>query len=632
MFTRYTEIKSYFSTSDTLDQVWQYLNTSSQTIAVETLLQVGGKDGLPLTIAAAKGLDFLRDQNVLKYADLLLPLMTTPTQDVSIYLDKWLTGPDSSFKSHAHLIKCELSKTITEEAVPHLIKLYEDDNDRSKYRVEILLNNGNRTVAKENRLHSVSKLGKGVLELLAEDYLQKIDDPSAAIPFIYLSVDIIHDDRKLLANWIHEAGSGSEQSEKALVILKYIQLLTPDTWPLFRKGIEQAPFKVKKALLKSFFGILGISISNKSYFPEKEWKQFEKILPTLPKKLTKHFFGLENRYDAIVKVVIEDSQVDTEETNKSLTERSNERLEKLAVNLKNVIENENSFREIKKNLKKIADSYWYITGGKDERIYKAALKVKDETTFKRLIEWLLDSLSESYNDKSDALPLRESLLTIISVLANRMPDTFASHILNLSKTKSIDPASILVNTVIKHRTWYGINAALNLLQYLPRLPENIYKAISKALKNLNCQPVTLKLLPNFRNIHRKLLPQLISGLDHSSGILAGSSAKLLSSLAASPSLSSSQRKEILTALAKSIQKSSSFNGGYILQEGPSRSPGNIEFTGFLNSTYYQALLQASGQGDDQYTNPGSHATELSSTQNTLKIFLQKNKCQPIRIY
>lgn len=589
------------------DRIWLHLTGSYRKAALETLIEVGCHGKLTLSMAAASVIDMLIESEQLEDIYELFPLIEGPFRGMEGILGKWTQHTDEIVRDHSMLYLCEESDTLIAEYIPGLIRLLQSDQDRSRYRVHRLINEFNSTSAKKYRRFPVSKIGRIGIEKATQ---------SPAF-FLLLAQEIIHDDEESLTHWIETAEGVSESHDMALEIIRNIQCLTEKTWPVYLKGLEStSSITVQRALLEAGCAMAHLSKHVELYFLRQYRDEFEDVVKQLNPEVYEPFVGLEDRYEAVASTLLES--------------KTNEGLNMLFQN--HVISLKEELLNNKKNifaiLQIIGDGYFVASDGKDRRIDVQLKRILDHeeteqaTLFARLLDWMFELLSISYRDSGN-LDQREAILGIASRLADVMPDTFIHYCVKASKDIRDRCATIFIETVKNHNSWYGKNAGLNLLHYLPSVPISIHEAILRAVSNIKTQPMVFKVLSRFQYVEGHLTESIFEGLSHRSAVAAYAYSQLLIQVLKQSMMTSEERQQLVSQLVEllysphSAQKVLEIQCDYGKKKG---EPGYLVSRGRLRESLYTILLKLGGLDSESITEE-IYNQEL--VDNVLTIFYEK---------
>src|SRR5262249_29742427 len=135
--------------------------------------------------------------------------------------------------------------------------------------------------------------------------------------------------------------------------------------------------------------------------------------------------------------------------------------------------------------------------------------------------------------------------------------------------------------------------AATLLGYLRQTPEAFDEALLSGLHDVaEVQTAIVQMVQNLRYLDERMIPQMISLLEHESASVVYAAARLLASIARNEKISLPLRQRIVRTLSKTIQHRDSSRPVFILERAEARI--FIRNIGRLDQQLYGAIINMIG--------------------------------------
>ncbi|MBE9082831.1 NACHT domain-containing protein [Tolypothrix sp. LEGE 11397] len=580
------DLQSQFSLPHDLGQLWSTLLSTQKAFAIEALRQRGKKDGLLLTQEAIAVLDQLIKEGDIDTVSRLLPLVQSPDYRSVPVLEDWLVDLNPLLKPYIYLLIAEAGK-ISEQTIPTLIELLRSSEDRIRYRAALALH-GNRSDSM--RYLNTSSLGVDVLLELAAQRIELLAENSTlSLVILWTFERIYHNDRQIIETLIQKSKSNTIDTEKALVVLKNINLISPNAWLAFSKELRDGTSEIQGALLHSFCRLLA-----RNSITDQMWQETLPILRDMSSEVLEAF---EFVLDGPGKL-IESASLAREIFKNNAPVVSNITLkaeEIFFAKRQSMFEiMQESEPTILKSLLATVGNLYIVNQAFHDRINSAAAFVEQEPQLLEiLIDWLERRLQvEPFADDFKRF-MAVDLLDVVAACAERLPSTFYNKVFNSSTLQAR-----LLEVVEYHDTFPGRQAALVLLSYFYCVTEETISALKLSSQDVvEVQNVAIQTLDRYREFDADVLPELFDGLLDSSPAVGFMTARILAAIARNVHLEHFEREKIIKAFVEAINDNRSKRDVYLFvkeEVSYNKHIYQIKYKGQLDEIFYEIVTQLSG--------------------------------------
>lgn len=599
----FNDIQLQFSLPPDLGRLWSALLSTQKLFALEALCQRAKKETLLLTQEATAALNQLIKQGDVETVSRLIPLVQSPDSRSIPILEDWLVHLYPLIKQYIYLLIAEAGK-ISEQTIPTLIELLTCSEDRTRYRAALVLHG--------NRLDSIhlktSTLGVNTLLELAQKGIELLEEnsPQFSLVIAWAFERTYHNNGQILETLVQIAKSHTVDSEKALFVLRKINLISANVWLIFLQELRDGTSEIQGALLQSFCRLLV-----KNCITEGMWQKALLILRNINSEALEDY---EFILDQPAKLVESASLAwemlkDNSRVVSNLILEAEEIFIKNKQNLLEILQNKDS--NIIKSLFISVGELIFCNQAFTARINSAAEFVeKKPQLLEILIDWLEIKLQEKSFEQDFERFIVGDLLSVVAACAERLPNTFYNKVSSSSTLQTR-----LLEVVEYHNTFPGRQAALVLLSYFYSITEETIDALKVALRDVvEVQDVAIQTVDRYHEIDSDLLPQLFENLLDPSPAVGFATAQMLAVIARNVYLKPYLREEIIRAFVKAIDNDFSKRDVYLFVKEEVSSQNyvyRIKYKGQLDEIFYKIVTQLSGITDI------SKRKELVSEDNTI---------------
>ncbi|MBW4669949.1 MAG: CHAT domain-containing protein [Cyanomargarita calcarea GSE-NOS-MK-12-04C] len=585
----FNDLQLQFSLPHDLGRLWSALLSTQKLFALEALCQRAKKKTLLLTQEATAALNQLIKEGDVETVSRLIPLVQSPDSRSIPILEDWLVHLDPLIKQYIYLLIAEAGK-ISEQTVPTLIELLTCSEDRTRYRAALALH-GNRF---NSILLKTSTLGVNTLLELAQKSIELLEDnsPQFSLVIAWAFERIYHNNGQIIETLVQISKSHTVDSEKALLVLRHIKLISANVWLIFLKELREGTSEIQGAFLHSLCMLLA-----RNCITERMWQEALLILRNVNSEVLEAY---EFILDQPAKLV-ESASLAWETLKDNSKVVSNIILEaeniftKHKQNLLEVLQNEDS--SILKNLLASVGNLYLANQSFTDRINSASASVEQKPQLLEiLITWLEIKLQENPFEQDFKRFMIGDLLCVVAACAERLPNTFYNKVSSSSTLQTR-----LLEVVEYHNTFPGRQAALVLLSYFYSVTEETIAAFKVALRDvIEVQDVAIQTIDRYREIDPNELPQLFEDLLDLSPAVGFATAQMLAVIARNVYLKPYLREEIIRAFVKAIDDDFSKRDVYLFvkEEVPYQNHVyRIKYKGQLDEIFYKIVTQLSGITD-----------------------------------
>jgi hypothetical protein len=588
---------------------WTLL-ASHEEVALGRLLSAGEKLGLPLTIEATEAIDWMLTNQREDLLKLILPLIDRPVREAWPRVQRWLDDPSRVVAQHAALLVAEHGRQITAQTFPHLLALTEGDLDRSRLRAAIILHGRVVDTNNEERV-LLSRLGAETMDLIGEALHTRRPDrlaPNLLTPSIsagrqrssakilaWIEHQIVFDDSEMVLEYFDRS---AESDPVATAIFLRLEACSGSVLRLLieRLSLDQtAETAIHFLMLLS--QLLNCRTMSYPMRPESEdWDALTSSIPAwfarLPKSVLREVVLIGDT-DELVTAFIESAR-------SPANGPAPRDLSRIVRGCKSVLgplgemEAAKSADHYLQVLELLGMRRYYRTAEDSRAAFAAAERLRETPeVFPLLMEWLEILLREDLNDRPIA-KIRLALLEVIAAHAVQHPSTVAAQALDMG----LLPLLCRVVTFSEHFRSRA-NAVL-LLGVMRRLNKEAAISLLSALRDVfDVQNAALQAIDKFRYIDGEALELLLAEIrpENDSATAICGAARLLAGLAASESLTASQRKDVLERLSAILRNRDVSRRGVYFMTGSGGKDDNefrVRFDGRLGEVLYDALLRMAG--------------------------------------
>ncbi|MCB0031950.1 MAG: hypothetical protein KDE28_28765, partial [Anaerolineales bacterium] len=596
---------------------WDWLALPERRVAALTdICRRAAATGVSLTVEAARAIDGLLAQDLADMLLPLLPLLQTPDKETHSLLQQWRTHTHTQVAAHACLLLAEADQ-LDVAAIPSLVSLLADANDRSRYRATRLLHI--RYGSDRWKTHA---LGQGTVQALVDQ--QKVNQKDARVGTIlfWAVTNRQHDDPELLQAWLSAAQTTGELSENANKWLSQIRYVNDGVWDFIQGQLWKQTPRLQKPLLESIYQILQQEESHPTREaslrpelhrlgqspPEINGPDIHPIalrcLGWLRKPVNEDYQLLQGLLlnaspltrtasTALADLAAWDdhdrrSAVADWLQNQTRAAVDDHRAVTLAAAWARIHVKASSVKPdffpledlldgladlLNENVENMLEALWKA-GADDipwteyhERLVHAARRLAAEQT--SLISWLATRLETAMagNDWEE----RRIALAFLAASAEVAAGAFAS------RTDPDRLESLLIRAIDDAHSFSVRRFALKALGHLRQVSPAIVPAIRLALRDVSkVQADALQSVTNFRRVEGDITPALIEGLKDESAAAAYAVALVLEALGRAETTQPEQRQAILEALADTVRDPSSQRDVYIWEDEAIRHLGRLD--------------------------------------------------------
>ncbi len=494
----------------------------------------------------------------------------------------WIDDPPASGVSGGR------ADLLSAPTLPDLLERLDGMDDRCRYRTVLALH-GDRSVTRHRR--SVRRLGRGALERLAREWLDRRDDePRLAVVLLWTFETVEHDDPQAIESWAALAAVGGEAAEEAEVILGEVHTLHPRAWPAVLTALRDGPDRARRALTRSVAVLLG-----RGCFRAAWWTELEDILPGLaeaswdPGKDGATFLldGPSVVADAALAAWRAASGLQAV----ALAERRYDSARQPWAEL---------FRRppaaIEETLRAIGRQRLVTERHRARYAAAAERLVETPPVLGLLLGWLDRRLCDHVQDGERDARLTADLLGVTAATAERLPDTFTGEV------RSLPFWQRRLREVAEEGDWFPARqAALTLLALGGRVTEDVLRALRAALRDVApVQGAAFRSAGRYREIEPGIMEALVEDLGDESPARGLATGRLLAALAKNALLQPEVRRRILQALAAAVCHPGSRREVHRLAEdvpAPGYRAERVERLGRLDQLLHRLLIEVSGMWD-----------------------------------
>ncbi len=588
---------------------WSMLATN-EALAIDRLLLIGEKAGLPLTISAVSAVDWMNAHQRDDLLKLFLPLLERPSREVWPSVYRWLDDPNPLIVQHAALVIAEHGRQITPRTFPHLLALLEGDLDRSRLRAALTLHGRVVHIGNEERMLLASRLGKETLDRIGRAIHARRPDrlsPELLAPSIaagrqrssakvldWMRHQLVFDNPQLIREYL--ACLSTEPTSEAVVGL--LDACSSTVLEVLAESLTQELLPSAQRVMLTMLAKLNYVRTTKYRMrPEDEdWNRLTEKIPAwfarLPQQIRREQILLSDADDLIGAFIAAARQAQPDPPSGDLKTilggcRG-------AYGPLGEMELATSPDKAMDFLKILGErSYYDVVKAPTAARAAAEALSAEPMVFPLLLKWLAILLREDLNDPPLA-DIRQVLLETVAAFADQHPSTVAAQALEMN----LLPLFCRVVTFSSH--FRSRADAILLIGALRRLTEEAAIALLSALRDVfEVQNVALLAVDRFRYVDQAALELMlveISPANDSSTAIYGA-ARLLAGLAASECLTASQRQTVLRKLAATLQNPAVCRRGVYLMTGSGDKDEKglrVRQEARLGEVLYEALLRVAG--------------------------------------
>jgi len=420
---------------------------------------------------------------------------------------------------------------ISEEAVSRLLgKLTaSDDSERLGAALDLQILH-----AESSRRPSVRRLGRGVLERLAREWLdRRREDPPTALLLRWSFEAVEHDDPEAIEAWAVALGEGGDPGPAEL-ILGDLHTVRSGAWPALIGVLENGPPPARRALVRGLGALLA-----RQRLPERYWPRIHRALGALAESFGESTFVLDGPravVDAALAALAEGSggaglaQV----AERAFAAAGNRWAEMLR----------GDSGEVRETLTQIG-ALRLVGHPSKRRIATAAERVVAEPALLGpLLQWLRQRLHRDLERTGPEDYLTADLLAVTAAAAERSPERY------LEQARSLPAWSRQLREAVEYGDWYPARrGALVLLSLGGEVDGHVLGALRSALGDvMEVQRAALESAGHYRRLDTGTLERLIAMLDAERASTAFAAGRLLAAVARNARLEPEIQRRATAAL------------------------------------------------------------------------------------
>lgn len=542
--------QEFIRKSKSLKSLWKELPANPDA-TVNLLYEMGVRDGLVLTKAAADSLSEMIKQQKSASVLKLFPLLESPSSDAIPIVTDWLSDgllKNRILKNDVILIIRESGRNFQAEEIKYLIKCLNSDNDRILLRSQLLIHSnmiGNRKF--EERKIKISSVDKEVVYEMARQSIawERLKPVISGRIRLYYSA-VIFDDVPFMQEICSNILEGKRQAE-SIMILDSIQYMEKEVGDVLIENFSGTNAELQKAIIKCF-----ANCSTEYHiapYIDDQWSIIYHNITTGLAKLTDET-GSEI---VLTENLLYTLAVITDTANKAGNNLSLEEIRsigegefmKIMPSISTLLETGEQFKTLPRTIAQLN----FVYSNYLEKYDQVSEMVLDQP---HLFTYILEKLEQQLlkdqsSDRTSFNGILHHLLLASSTAVVQNQSSFNNY-------HGIERLVALLKTVAKFHTRFVCRlGAIKLLGYYRRSDREIIDILIKSFDDdVDVRNAAEDAMERIKNVDDWIIDDLIQKMQESSGTVSLNIAQVLTSLGRSSKTRPEKRNEIMHILAQCV--------------------------------------------------------------------------------